>query len=291
MDGAPQPEPWHHTYFNVATIPYWGVHVAAIAGVIVLGWSWTGVGIAIASYYARMFFVTAGLHRYFSHRSYKTSRVMQFVLALGAGTTVQKGALWWAAHHRRHHRYSDQAQDPHSPALRGFWWSHFGWILSRQFEPTHYDEIRDFAKYPELVWLNKLSVLPAIAFAVTLFLLGGATALVWGFFVSTVLLWNGTFTINSLSHVFGTQRYPTTDDSRNNFALAILTMGEGWHNNHHHYQRSTSQGFRWWEIDMTYYILKLLSVTRLVSGVSRPPSHIVAGETTAKRPARLDRAA
>ena len=268
---------WRQIYLNVGTIPFWGLHLAAIAGVVWLGFSWTGLLLAVALYYARMFFVTAGYHRYFSHRSFKMSRPMQFVFAIGASTTLQKGVLWWASHHRRHHRDSDTAADPHTPVHYGFWWSHLGWIVCRDFEDTNFDRVSDLATYPELRAINQLHMVPAVALAVVLFLIGGWHALIWGFAVSSVLLWHGTFTINSLTHVIGRRRYQTSDDSRNHWLLALITMGEGWHNNHHYYQRSTRQGFRWYEVDMSYYILKLMSWARLVRGLSEPPQHIVEG--------------
>lgn len=257
------------------TWPFWGVHIAAVAGLAMFGWSWSGFALAAGLYGIRMFLVTGVYHRYFSHRTYKTSRWFQFVLALVSETTLQKGVLWWAAHHRRHHKYSDLEGDVHSPVLDGFMWSHVGWILAKDTEQTDYDAIKDFARYPELRWLNEWHWVPGIALAVALFLAGGAHALVWGFFVSTVALWHGTFTINSLSHVFGRRRYATTDDSRNNFVLALITLGEGWHNNHHYYQSSTRQGFKWWEIDITYYTLRALAAVGLVWDLREPPRHIV----------------
>jgi stearoyl-CoA desaturase (delta-9 desaturase) len=264
-------------YFKPISIPFWGVHVAAVAGVVYSGFSWSGLLLAIALYYARMFFVTAGYHRYFAHRTYKTSRLFQFLLGFGAETTAQKGILWWAANHRHHHRYSDTPQDIHSPKQGGFFWSHMGWIIVRDFEETDYDAIKDMARYPELRLLNRLQVLPPIIMAVSLYLIGGWHALLWGFFVSTVLLWHGTFTINSLSHVFGKQRYETGDTSRNNWLLALVTMGEGWHNNHHYHMNSANQGFFWYEIDMSYYVLKVLSWFGIVWDLRKPPQHILEG--------------
>jgi stearoyl-CoA desaturase (delta-9 desaturase) len=261
----------------VKSIPFFGIHLIAVAGVVWLGWSWSGLALAVALYYVRMFGVTAGYHRYFSHRAFRTSRWFQFVLAVLAQTSVQKGALWWASHHRVHHKLSDLPGDVHSVKLNGFWQSHVGWILSRKYEETEFDKVKDLAKYPELRWLNRFHVVPAIALAVGLFLIGSWWALLWGFFVSTVLLWHGTFTINSLSHVFGGRRYATTDESRNNALLALITMGEGWHNNHHYYQRSANQGFFWWEIDLTYYVLRALAVVGIVWDVHTPPAHVLAG--------------
>ncbi len=265
---------WRRIYFNAFAIPFWGVHILAIVGVIITGFSWWGVALALALYVPRMFFVTGAYHRYFSHRSYKTSRWFQFVLALGCTLTAQKGPLWWAAHHRQHHKLSDAPGDLHSVIQQGFWWAHMGWILSNDLEDTDYSRIKDFAKYPELRWLNKYWMLPAIAAGVITFLIGGFFALVWGFAVSQVLVWHGTFTINSLSHVWGNRRYKTDDDSRNNPVLAIVTMGEGWHNNHHHYQVAARQGFFWWEIDCTYYILRALAAVGLVWDLHGVPDHI-----------------
>ncbi|MBS1119051.1 MAG: Fatty acid desaturase [Deltaproteobacteria bacterium] len=221
-----------------------------------------------------MFFVTAAYHRYFSHRSYKTSRWFQFLLALGATTTAQKGPLWWAAHHRIHHKLSDAPGDLHSVIQSGFWWAHHGWILSRDLEDTDLSRIKDFSRFPELRWLNTWWMLPVIGIAVVMFALGGLFALVWGFAVAQVLCWHGTFTINSLSHVWGKRRYATGDDSRNNPVLAVITMGEGWHNNHHHYQVSARQGFYWWEIDCTYYVLRALSAVGLVWDLHGIPARI-----------------
>ena len=261
-------------YANPLTIPYWGVHVLAIVGVAITGFSWWGVALALAFYVPRMFFVTGGYHRYFSHRSYKTSRWFQYVLALGATCTAQKGPLWWAAHHRLHHKLSDAPGDLHSVVQSGFWWAHHGWILSNDLEDTDLSRIKDFAKYPELRWLNTWWMLPPIAVGTLTFLAGGFFALVWAFAVAQVLTWHGTFTINSLSHLWGNRRYATGDDSRNNPVLALVTMGEGWHNNHHHYQVTARQGYFWWELDCTYYVLRLLAAVGLVWDLHGVPDHV-----------------
>jgi stearoyl-CoA desaturase (delta-9 desaturase) len=273
---AAQARGFWRVYFNALTIPYWGVHVLAIVGIAITGFSWLGVALAVAFYWPRMFFVTGAYHRYFSHRSFKTSRWFQFVLALGATMTAQKGPLWWAAHHRVHHKLSDEPGDLHSVVQSGFWWAHHGWILSNDLEDTELSRIKDFAKYPELRWLNKWWMLPPVAVGVAAFLAGGFFALVWAFAVPQVLCWHGTFTINSLSHLWGNRRYSTSDDSRNNFVLAVITMGEGWHNNHHHYQVSARQGFFWWEIDCTYYVLRALAAVGVVWDLHGVPDHIKA---------------
>jgi stearoyl-CoA desaturase (delta-9 desaturase) len=265
---------WRRIYFNAVSPVFWGVHLAALVGIILLGWSWLGLALALALYLPRMFFITAGYHRYFSHRSYKTSRWFQFLLAFGAEVTAQKGVLWWAAHHRVHHKLSDQPGDLHSVRQAGFWWAHMGWILSRDLEDTDLAKIKDLARYPELRWLSRHWYLPPILAAVATFLIGGWFGLVWGFFACQVLTWHGTFTINSLSHLWGGRRYATTDDSRNNPVLALITLGEGWHNNHHHYQVSCRQGFYWWEVDVTYYVLRGLAAIGVVWDLHGVPAHI-----------------
>jgi stearoyl-CoA desaturase (delta-9 desaturase) len=262
-------------YLHAQAWPFWVAHLGAIYGIYLLGFSWSGLALAIGLYYARMFFVTGVYHRYFSHRAYKTSRAFQALIAFLGGMSVQKGALWWAANHRHHHKYSDMPNDLHSPREQGLLWSHVGWIVSREYNDTDYSQIKDFAKYPELVWLNKFHFVPVAIYAAVLYATLGLWGFVWGFLVSTVLLWHGTFTINSLSHVFGNRRFETTDDSRNNWFLAMLTMGEGWHNNHHHYQSTANQGFYWWEIDPSYYILKALSWVGLVWDLRTPPQRVL----------------
>lgn len=258
----------------LGSIPFFAVHVLAVVGVALLGWSWWGLALALGLYVVRMFGVTGGYHRYFSHRSFKTSRAFQLVLALLAMSSAQKGVLWWASHHRVHHRKSDQPGDVHSVLLDGFLWSHVGWILSKDHEATDTAKVRDLARYPELRWLDRHFLVPPVALAIGLFAIGGWWALVWGLLVSTVLLWHGTFTINSLTHVFGRKRYATTDNSKNNFWLALITLGEGWHNNHHYYQRAVNQGFFWWELDVTYYVLRLLALFGVVWDLHTPPARI-----------------
>jgi len=267
----------------VSSIPFFLMHIAVVAAFF-LPFSWGLVGLCIVGYYVRMFAITAGYHRYFSHRSYKMSRISQFLMAWVGTMSFQKGVLWWAANHRLHHKYSDTPKDIHSPLQKGFWWSHVGWILAKDYDETRWDQIPDLAKYPELQWLNKYHLIPGILYAIALFAIGGLPVMVWGFVISTVLLWHGTFTINSLSHVYGTRRYETTDTSRNNPLLAILTLGEGWHNNHHCYMSSANQGFFWWEIDGSYYALKALSWLGITWDLRKPPLELLEAK-------RLDRSA
>ncbi len=271
-----EPE-FHEDILYPATLPFILIHVAALAAF------WTGVTveaviIGVALYWIRMFGTTAGYHRYFSHRSFKTSRVGQFALAFLAQSSAQRGALWWASKHRHHHKHSDTVHDVHSPRHRGFWYAHFGWIFVRNQGDTDYGAVPDLAKYPELVWLNKHPYLPATVLGTAVWLFAGWPGLVVGFVWSTVVLYHGTFFINSLAHVHGRQRYVTGDDSRNNWWLAIITLGEGWHNNHHAYMASTRQGFRWWEYDPTYYALKMLSWVGVVWDLIEPPAILVRNE-------------
>jgi stearoyl-CoA desaturase (Delta-9 desaturase) len=262
-----------------ATVRWWPpppfllFHLTAL-GALFVGFAWYYPIIALASYYLRMFWVTVGYHRYFSHRAFKTSRPFQFVIAFLAMTSTQKGVLWWASHHRAHHRHSDGPEDLHSPSQSGFWWSHVGWILCDRYGPTNYDGIRDFARFPELRWLNRWYLVPPALYFLALWVAGGLPVLVWGGVIGTILLWHGSFTINSLAHIFGSRRYETPDGSRNNWLLALLTCGEGWHNNHHQYQGSANQGWFWWEIDASYYGLKLMSALGLVWDLRRPPAHV-----------------
>lgn len=256
-----------------SAIPFVLVHLACIAAV------WTGVtyeaiAICLVLYWARIFAIGAGYHRYFSHRSYKTSRAFQFALAFLAQSTAQKSVLWWAAKHRHHHLHSDTKADIHSPRHKGFFYSHVGWIFDRKNDGTDLAKIADFARYPELMWLHKYELVPPFLLALLCLVIGGWPGLVAGFLWSTVLVYHATFCINSLAHVHGRKRYVTGDGSRNNWLLALITMGEGWHNNHHAYQSSVRQGFTWWEIDATFYILKALSWLGLVWDLKAPPAAV-----------------
>lgn len=258
-------------------VPFALVHLVAIAGVLRVGVSGRALVLCAGMYYVRMFGLAVGYHRYFAHRTFRTSRVGQFLLALLASTAAQKGPLWWAGHHRNHHRHSDTELDVHSPSQRGFWWAHVGWIFCQKYDATDFDVIKDFAKYPELRWLDQYALLPPVLLAVGLWLSFSWVGLFWGFFFSTVVLWHGSFTVNSLMHVWGSRRYLTPDTSRNNWPLVFVTLGENWHNNHHHYQASASQGFFWWEIDFGYYGIKVLSWLGLVWDVRTPPKRVLEG--------------
>jgi len=268
--------------------PFVAVHLACF------GAFWSGVTLEAAVtglvlYLVRVFAVTAGYHRYFSHRTYRMGRVMQLLMAFVAETSSQRGVLWWAAHHRAHHLYSDTERDRHSPRQRGFLYAHVLWIYDHN-GATDWARVRDLARFPELRLLDRFWIVPPVALAVVVFLLFGWSGLFIGFCLSTVLVWHSTFTINSLSHVFGKRRYETGDDSRNNWLLAILTMGEGWHNNHHYYPRSCRQGFFPWEHDVTYYVLKAMSWVGLVSHIAEPPRRVLEEGRRADRARRASTA-
>jgi len=259
-----------------SSIPFVLFHVLCLAAIFT-GVTAKALILCLVLYLVRMFFITAGYHRYFAHRSYKMGRAMQLVMAFGGSSASQKGPLWWAGHHRNHHRFSDTERDIHSP-LKGFWWSHVGWILCDKNNDLDPDvAIKDFAKYPELRFVNDHDWIAPWLLGIACFLIGGWSGLVVGFMWSTVLLWHATFTVNSLAHVMGRRRYATSDTSRNSALIALWTLGEGWHNNHHHFQASARQGFYWYEYDITYTVLKALSYVGLVKDLRVPPARVMDG--------------
>lgn len=276
----------HHINW-VRCLPFFFVHAMCLA-VIWVGISPVAVIVCLFFFWLRMFAITGFYHRYFSHRSFKTNRFWQFIFAFIANTSAQRGPLWWASHHRKHHKFSDEKEDRHSPVQHGFWWSHVGWFICESAFKTDYSVIKDLAKYPELKFLNRFDILAPAILALFTFILGeilnaywpslgtnGLQMLIWGFFISTVILFHATFTINSLGHIYGKRRFKTKDSSRNNPWLAFITLGEGWHNNHHRFAVSARQGFYWWELDITYYTLKILSFFRIVSDLNPVPSRIL----------------
>lgn len=283
-DATPDDRPEFVNVFK--QLVFWLVHLACIS-VLWVGFSWIALAVCIALYVVRMFAITGGYHRYFSHRTYKTSRPFQFFLAFLGATSAQKGPIWWASHHRHHHRHSDTPEDIHSPIVHGIYYAHVGWVLSSQFIKPRLELVKDLMAFPELRWVDKYNVIPPIVLGTAVYFLGvwlgaaypslgtnGMQMLVWGFFVSTVLLYHGTFCINSFTHLIGSRRFKTTDSSRNNLILALITLGEGWHNNHHRYPGSEAQGMYWWEIDISHYILKVLSFFGIVWDLRRYPERI-----------------
>lgn len=277
----------HSTRFNwVRLVPFIALHLGCL-GVIWAGFSAFAVWFALWFYLIRMFAITGFYHRYFSHKTFKTHRSWQFLFALLGATAAQRGALWWAAHHRHHHQHSDAPEDLHSPSQKGFWWAHLGWFTCDAGFRTDERRIRDWLRFPELRFLNRFDALVPVLCLLALYGLGellaatrpelgtnGPQLVVWGFFISTVVLFHCTVSINSLAHVWGSRRFETADSSRNNFFLALLTLGEGWHNNHHRWPLSARQGFRWWEIDITYYLLVLMQKAGIIYDLNPLPDAI-----------------
>ena len=271
---------------NLPGMAFVGLHVAAVVLPFFVSFTWVGLALFAAFYSIRVFGLTAGYHRYFAHRGYKTSRWFQFVIGCMGASALQRGPIWWAGHHRSHHKHSDTELDVHSPVTSSVWWSHVGWVLSNKFSDTPWHQMKDWARFPEMKWLDKWDVLPGVLVAPFCWLVGYLTGgldgawsgLVWGFFVSTVAVYHVTFMVNSVCHLFGTRRYATGDDSRNNWVVGLLTFGEGWHNNHHHYPSAARQGFKWWEIDISYMVLKALSAVGVVWDLRQPTPRALAAK-------------
>jgi stearoyl-CoA desaturase (Delta-9 desaturase) len=271
----------------VRITPFILLHLSCF-GVFFVGFSLVAVTIALLLYALRMFAITGFYHRYFSHKAFKTSRLVQFIFAFVAASAAQRGPLWWASHHRHHHANSDKPDDSHSPVQHGFFWSHITWFLTnKNFMPKN-ERVKDLLRYPELKFLDRFDIIAPLSLAISLYVLGscleanaphlgtnGVQLLVWGFVISTVFLYHMTFTVNSLAHVWGKRRFNTNDQSRNNSLIAIFTLGEGWHNNHHHFPSSARQGFYWWEIDLTYYGLKILSALGLIWDLRKVPAEVL----------------
>jgi len=282
-------ETHHDDIIYPSAIAFVLVHLGCLA-VIWTGISWGALALAVGLYLARMFAITGGYHRYFSHRTYRTSRVFHFLLGFLAESSGQAGVIWWAAKHRHHHKFSDLAEDVHSTRQQGFFFAHLGWVFHKRASRADFTLVPDLERYPELVWLDRNKFLPMMLLALGCLWAAGWQGVVVGFCWSTVATYHGTFAINSLAHTTGSQRYLTGDESRNNWWLALVTLGEGWHNNHHWYQASTRQGFRWWEIDLTYYALRGLALLRVVRDLKEPPPEVIRGERPVPR-SSIERAA
>lgn len=275
-------------------LPFILLHLACFT-VFFVGFSATALIIAVMLYALRMFAITGFYHRYFAHKAFKTSRFVQFIFALLAASSAQRGPLWWASHHRHHHANSDKPDDSHSPVQRGFFWSHISWFLTNKNFNSKNERVKDLLIYPELKFLDRFDVIAPLFLAASLYVLGaaleiyaphlqtsGLQLLVWGFVISTVVLYHMTFTVNSLAHVWGKRRFNTSDQSRNNSLIALLTLGEGWHNNHHHFPSAARQGFYWWEIDLTYYGLKILSALGLIWDLRKVPAEVLSNKRIIK---------
>jgi stearoyl-CoA desaturase (Delta-9 desaturase) len=253
----------------LTSLGFLAIHLSALT-VFFAEFTWWAPILMVVTYTIRGFGITAGYHRYFAHRAYKTGRLFQFALAWMGAAAVQRGPIWWAGHHRTHHKHSDEAEDPHSPIVGSIWWSHIGWVISNKFNATEWELMKDFKKYPELKLLERFDLVPGFALGLGCYLLGGFTGFAWGFCLSTVLLYHATFMVNSVCHLLGRRRFATKDQSRNNWFVAFFTLGEGWHNNHHHYPSAARQGFKWWEYDLSFWILKTLSWVGIVWDLRAP---------------------
>ena len=273
-------------YFSLTQFVF--LHLGCLL-VLWVGASQVAVGLCLFFYLVRIFAMSAGYHRYFAHRSYKTSRLFQFVLAFLGSLSYQKGPLWWAAHHRHHHLHADRAQDIHSPRQDGFWWAHCGWIFSLDYRKANKRLVSNLMQYRELRLLDKYYPVPPLVVAALMFASGvvlgrlspslhtsGLQMLTWGFFVSTVLVHHAIYSVNSFGHMMGSRRFDSEDTSHNNLIIALLTFGDGWHNNHHYYQHSARHGFYKWEVDLSHLILKALSRLGIVWDLQSPPRRVYA---------------
>lgn len=270
-------------------IRVWLVHLACL-GIFFLPVTPALLAWSLAGYFLRVFSWEGGSHRYFSHRSFKTSRGFALFLAMLAAAAGQRGPLWWAAHHRNHHRHSDTELDLHSPVTRPFWYAHLGWLLDQKTLDTNLDDAKDLARFPELVWVNRFHYLFPLVVLAACVLLGqytaafghsglGLASAVWLFFLPTALSLHASFAVNSLTHGFKPgfwhrRPYQTSDTTTNVWWLAIPTLGAAWHNNHHRYMNSARAGFRWFELDLTYAILKLLALLGLVWDLRPVPQDV-----------------
>jgi stearoyl-CoA desaturase (delta-9 desaturase) len=260
---------------RVNVVIFWTVQASALL-VVFAPWTVPLATLAIASHFLRMLGITLGFHRMLAHRAFRTGRATRFLWSLVGTAAMQKGPLWWAGNHVYHHRFADRAGDPHSPRRVGFYRAHVGWFL----DDVRYDEVdpqnpvvREFSAYPEMRWLDRFYGLPPAALALGLFLAGGWPWLVWGFCVPTVTLAHATFAINTVNHLWGSRRFATPDESRNNAWTALVTLGEGWHNNHHRFPRAARNGIYWWELDPTWWAIRLLAALGLAWDVKPVPGH------------------
>ena len=261
---------------KVSAVVFWVVQCSAFL-IFFISFSWTFLALWAVSHFLRAIGLTLAFHRYFAHRSFQMNRTARFVWSFIGTAAMQKGPLWWAGHHVNHHRYADRDGDPHSPMVSGIYYAHIGWFLNDarhdRLEASN-PVMRDFSKAPEIVWLNKNFWAPPLLLAIAMFLIGGMPWLIWGFCVPTMTLAHATFAINTVNHMFGSRRFDTIDESRNNLVTAFFAVGEGWHNNHHRYQRSARNGFYWWEFDPTWYVIRLMQMIGLVWDVKTVPHRI-----------------
>src|SRR5438045_3132295 len=264
-----QPIIWVTTSFMVA------FHIGAVAALFVF--SWKALLLAMVLWWvAASLGIGMGYHRLLTHRGYKTPKWVEYFLTICATLTLEGGPIFWVATHRIHHQYADKEGDPHSP-IDGTWWAHMGWILTGK--SMHHDT-RTLAHYvPDLandkfhVWITKYHYVPMIMLAIALLATGGLPLLMWGIFVRTVLGLHATWLVNSATHMWGSRRFSTPHISTNNWFVALLTFGEGWHNNHHAHPTSARHGLKWHEVDVNWYgiwTLKILGLANQIKAVNLP---------------------
>lgn len=268
------------SYSNASRIILFHLSVVLV---FISGYSFTALITFLILYLARLFVITGFYHRYYSHQSYQTSRWLQFILTLIGTSAGQQGPLSWATSHITHHQHADTRGDPHSPVLTSGLYAHIGWLMQKDALPTNDKLVKPFLKFPEIVFLDRYHYLGTTGLIISLALLGtflsthhpelGTSALQlvsWGFILSTLLILHGACLVNSVAHLYGYRRFRTTDNSHNVWWLFPLTLGDNWHNNHHHTPRSASFSYAWWEVDIIYLCILLLEKSGLVWNVKRP---------------------
>ena len=236
------------------------VHTGAVAALFLFNWRAFASAVLLV-WIATGFGISLGYHRLHTHRSYKVPRLLEYFFAVCGTVTLEGGPIFWVAVHRIHHQKSDQPGDPHSPR-EGAWWSHMGWIL---FGEAKHNNTRLMAKYaPDLakdrfyVWLNDYHWIPPVIVGLMLLVVGGLPMFLWGGCLRTVVGLHATWAVNSVTHLWGSRRFATRDDSRNNWWVALFTFGEGWHNNHHAHPSSARHGLAWYELDISWITIKFL---------------------------------
>jgi stearoyl-CoA desaturase (delta-9 desaturase) len=241
-------------------------HIFAIAAF--WSFSWTNLAVALALHWIAVGFgISLGYHRLHTHRGFKTSKAFEYFLAICGTLTLEGGPMFWVATHRQHHQLSDQEGDPHSPRDGGFW-AHMGWIL---FGDTHHNNTELMGKYapdlgrePFYRWLNTYHYLPLTTLGLILLAVGGWSMVLWGIFLRVIVGLHATWLVNSATHMWGSRRFETRDDSRNSWWVALLTFGEGWHNNHHAHPVSARHGLAWYEFDISWITLRILNAFGIV---------------------------
>jgi stearoyl-CoA desaturase (delta-9 desaturase) len=257
-------------YSRPAVAAYVLLHLGCL-GAFFVPFDRDALWIFCGAYFIRGFGVSVVYHRYFAHRTFDLSRGMQFLFGLYGTTTVLGGPLWWAATHRDHHRHADTPRDIHSPRYQGFVYSHCGWFLAHANRDVDLSMVRDLARFPEIVFLERWGAAFKLLYIALAYGLFGVVGLIWGFFVPTVVAIQMVHWIQSVSHsIGGYRRYPTRDDSRNHWLFGVLSFGEGYHHNHHTFPGSARMGLRWWEIDLGYYVLLGLAAVGVVHDLRVP---------------------